>query len=177
MPPLPTGRVPVTSPEFKFTAEEESSPPAATWTIPAPKLLNVIAPVAFSVPATAKVASGVVVLIPTLAAEVTYKAGTEEAVTENGFKLEPFAVVRLNRVPVPVLLVESFKVKRLEFPVLFPQVKVVVVVAMESARLPVGLEIPDHAALVPVPQDWSVLLHKILTDPPSTILNLPAVES
>lgn len=128
-------------------------------------------------PTKVSLAPGVVVPTPTFPEETTYRAGTEEAVTENGFKVEPLLLVKLNKVPVPVLLALSFKVNKLLLAVEFPQVKVVVVVAMDKARLAVGLLKPDHALPVPVPQAWSVVLHKILTVLPSTILNLPAVES
>jgi len=119
----------------------------------------------------------VVVPTPTLAPLVTYKAWVEEAETENGFIPEPLAPVMVTKVPVPVLLVLSLKVNKFELPVVAPQVKVVVVVAIESARFPVGLESADQAEPVPAPQAWSEVLHKIFTWPFSTTLNFCAVES
>lgn len=83
----------------------------------------------------------------------------------------------VSKVPVPVLLLLSFSVNKFLLAVSLPQVKVDVVLAILSARLPVGLLSADQALPLPVPQASSVVLHKILTTPPSTTLNLPAVES
>lgn len=122
-------------------------------------------------------ARGATVPIPTLAVAVTYKATVEEAVTLKGFKALLLAVVMLTKVPVPVLLVVSLKVKRFLSAVSLPHVKVEVVLAMDRAKLAVGLERADQDEPVPVPQAWSVVLQRILTVAPSTTLNLPAVES
>lgn len=51
--------------------------------------------------------------------------------------------------PVPVLLVVSVHLKRSEDPVVAPKVKVVVLLAIVSARFPLGLVSADHAVLPP----------------------------
>ena len=61
--------------------------------------------------------SGVASPMPTLALARTVIASVPAAETWNGFNVEPDAVARLRRYPVPVLFVVSVKAKRFEDPV------------------------------------------------------------
>jgi hypothetical protein len=107
----------------------------------------------------------------------------EDALTEKGFSAELLPVVRVNKVPVPVLLSESRKRKREELAVEAPQLNVVVWLPMLSARLVVGLvkadqiveAEPAHEPKVGVPPSVDTK-HKVPAPPVAVTKNFP-VES
>ncbi len=124
-------------------------------------------------PTTVTFEVGVVVPKPILPVEVIYIAAAPAAVTLSGLAEEPEAVVIETKLPVPVLFAVSDKLNKLEEPVEVPQVKLFVKEPMDKLRFPVGSIIFDQATLPPpAPQPASVVLHKILAVPFSTILNL-----
>ena len=87
VPPLPTGRVPLTSEELRLTAEELNNPPAEEWTRPNPRLFRTTAPEAVKLPLTPKVAPGVVEPIPTFPKAPTVKKGVVEVEEEATWKI------------------------------------------------------------------------------------------